>query len=143
LVQRVRWAEVACDGRTAGRIDHGLLVYVAVATDDDESAVDWMARKLIGLRIFNDEQGKLNQSVRDVRGGILVVSNFTLMGDGRQGRRPSYAAAARPDDARALTDQLVAALRSGDLPIAEGQFGEHMHVTSEADGPVNIVLDSP
>jgi len=143
LVQRVRRAEVACDGQTVGRIDQGLLVYVAVATDDDESAVDWMARKLIGLRIFNDEQGKLNQSVRDVRGGILVVSNFTLMGDGRQGRRPSYAAAARPDDARALTDQLVAALRSGDLPIAEGQFGEHMHVTSEADGPVNIVLDSP
>ena len=103
----------------------------------------WLADKLANLRIFNDHDGKLNRSAQDTRGGILVVSNFTLMGDGQKGRRPSFTAAARPDQAQALTDQLAAALRSAGLTVAEGRFGAHMHIASEADGPVNLVLDSP
>ena len=144
LVQRVHWAEVSVDGRVVGRIEKGLLVYVGVGVGDDAAAVDWMARKLIGLRVFTDEDGKQNLSGQDVRGGVLVVSNFTLMGDGRKGRRPSYAAAARPDEARVLTDQLAAALRSGGVAVvAEGVFGAHMTVASQADGPVNLILDGP
>ena len=144
LVQRVHWAEVTVEGDVVGRIEKGLLVYVGVGVGDDAAAVDWMARKLIGLRVFTDEDGKQNLSGQDVRGGVLVVSNFTLMGDGRKGRRPSYAAAARPDEARVLTDQLAAALRSGGVAVvAEGVFGAHMTVASQADGPVNLILDGP
>lgn len=144
IIQRVHWAEVSVDGRVVGRIEQGLLVYVGVAAGDDAEAVEWMAQKLIGLRVFSDEAGKLNLSGQDVRGGVLVVSNFTLMGDGRKGRRPSYAAAARPDEARVLTDQLAAALRSGGVAVvAEGVFGAHMTVASQADGPVNLILDGP
>jgi len=143
LVQRVREAQVSVEGEVVGRIDHGLLVYVGVGTDDDAQGVLWLADKLANLRIFNDHDGKLNRSAQDTRGGILVVSNFTLMGDGQKGRRPSFTAAARPDQAQALTDQLAAALRSAGLTVAEGRFGAHMHIASEADGPVNLVLDSP
>ena len=144
LIQRVHWAEVTVDGETVGRIEKGLLVYVGVGVDDSPADVEWLARKIIGLRVFTDEDGKQNLSGQDGRGGVLVVSNFTLMGDGRKGRRPSYEAAARPDEARVLTDQLAAALRSGGVAaVAEGVFGAHMAVTSQADGPVNLILDSP
>ncbi len=144
VIQRVNWAEVSVAGEVVGRIEQGLLVYVGIAVDDDSSDVDWLARKLIALRVFDDEAGKLNLSGQDVQGGVLVVSNFTLMGDGRKGRRPSYEAAARPDEARVLTDQLADALRSNSVAaVAEGVFGAHMTITSQADGPVNLILASP
>jgi D-aminoacyl-tRNA deacylase len=143
LVQRVRSAEVTVGGQVTGRIDHGLLVYVGIARTDDAAAAEWIAAKVAALRIFNDEQGKLNRSVQDAGGGILVISNFTLAGDGRKGRRPSFDAAAPPELAQPLHQQVVAALAGSGCPVAEGVFGAHMHVTSEADGPVNMVLDSP
>ena len=143
LVQRVRSAEVVADGKLTGRIDHGLLVYVGIGRTDDAAAAEWIAAKIAALRIFNDEQGKLNRSVQDAGGGILAISNFTLQGDGRKGRRPSFDAAAPPELAQPLHQQVVAALAASGCPVAEGVFGAHMVITSEADGPVNMVLDSP
>ena len=143
LVQRVGSARVVVGGETTGEIDHGLLVYVGIAAADDEAAVRWMAEKLVNLRIFNDDDGKLNRSVQDARGGILLISNVTLLGDGGKGRRPSFVAAAPSEDAGRLHQKLAAALKAFGCAVAEGVFGADMTIDSQADGPVNIVLDRP
>ena len=142
IVQRVRQAEVEVDGRVTGRMERGLLVYVGVAPSDAQGDVDWLAGKVACLRIFQDDKGKMNLSVQDVGGGVLVVPNFTLLADAAKGRRPAFVGAAPPDLARGLYDALVSALAKVGCQVACGVFGAHMTIRSAADGPVNIILDT-
>ncbi|UOG77270.1 D-aminoacyl-tRNA deacylase [Hymenobacter tibetensis] len=143
VIQRVQRASVTVEGRITGQIGAGLLVLAGFAPDDTPATLDWMARKLIQLRIFSDEAGKMNLSVQDVNGQLLVVSQFTLLADARKGNRPSYTGAAPPPVAIPLYEQFI--LRLEHLlgrPIATGEFGADMQVELLNDGPVTIVLDS-
>lgn len=142
VVQRVREAEVAVDGATVGAIGRGLLVFVGVDADDDEKDALQMAEKIAGLRCFQDNASKFNLSVEEVGGGILVISQFTLHGDCRKGRRPSFTQAARPEWAVPLYETVIRALRARGLPVAEGVFGAHMDVRLINDGPVTLLLDT-
>jgi D-tyrosyl-tRNA(Tyr) deacylase len=144
VIQRVREASVTVDGTITGQIGAGLLVLVGCAPTDDEAALAWMVRKLVNLRIFNDENGQMNRSVLDVGGQVLVVSQFTLLADARKGNRPSYAGAAPPAVAEPLYARFVA-LVAQELgqPVPTGIFGADMQVRLLNDGPVTIVLDSP
>ena len=143
LVQRVREASVVVDGVTIARIGAGLLVLAGVAHDDNVEDRDWLARKLVELRIFDDDQGVMNRSVLDVRGDVLAVSQFTLYASTRKGNRPSWSRAAPPETAAPQFDAFVAALaaRLG-RPVATGRFGANMLVALVNDGPVTIGLDS-
>ncbi len=143
LVQRVSLAEVSVNGEAVGEIDHGLLVYLGIGVADGPDDARPLAEKIANLRIFEDDQGKLNLSVRDARGGVLAVSNFTLMADTRKGRRPSFVAAAPADTARPLYEAFINELASLGCRVAQGAFGEHMDIRSIADGPVNLVVDFP
>ena len=143
LVQRVAEAAVEVDGRTVGRIGEGLLVYVGVAVGDTVRQAEWLAEKVAHLRIFRDEQEKLNRSVLDVGGEVLAVSNFTLLADARKGRRPAFVAAAGYEQARPVDEAFVEALRASGVAVATGSFGASMAVFSEGDGPVNIIIDTP
>ncbi|RSK24303.1 D-aminoacyl-tRNA deacylase [Hymenobacter metallilatus] len=143
VVQRVREARVTVEGRVTGQIGAGLLVLAGFAPTDTPADLDWMARKLVQMRIFSDEKGKMNRSVQDVEGEILVVSQFTLLADARKGNRPSYTGAAPPPVAIPLYQQFVQQI--GHLlgrPAATGEFGADMQVELLNDGPVTIVLDS-
>jgi D-tyrosyl-tRNA(Tyr) deacylase len=144
VIQRVREASVSVEGTITGQIGPGLLVLVGCAPTDDEAALTWMVRKLVTLRIFSDENGQMNRSVRDVGGQVLVVSQFTLLADARKGNRPSYVGAAPPAVAEPLYQRFVA-LVAQDLgqPVPTGVFGADMQVSLLNDGPVTIVLDSP
>ncbi|MCP4260119.1 MAG: D-tyrosyl-tRNA(Tyr) deacylase [Planctomycetes bacterium] len=142
VIQRVLQAEVLVEGRHVGKIDHGLLVYLGVGKEDTEKDVKFMADKLVNLRIFSDEAGKMNRSVQDVNGAILLVSNFTLHGDCRRGRRPGFDAAAEPESAEQLYDKVSEMIIKQGTSVDKGTFGEHMHVTSLNDGPVTFLLDS-
>ena len=141
VVQRVSQASVTVDGRVVGRIGHGLLVLVAVAGGDTVADVDYMAGKIRDLRIFGDDAGRMNRSVLDVGGALLLVSQFTLMGDARKGRRPAFDAAAAPQEAKALFDELVTRLRQ-QCSVETGIFQAHMDVALVNDGPVTVLLDS-
>lgn len=143
VIQRVRSASVAVDGREVARIGAGQLVLLGVALGDGAADVDWLARKIAGLRIFADQQGKMNRSVAEIRGSLLVVSQFTLVGDCRTGRRPSFTGAASPEAGRALYEAFLeqAAAFSG-VPVQAGVFGAEMLVALENDGPVTFILDS-
>jgi D-tyrosyl-tRNA(Tyr) deacylase len=143
VLQRVSWAEVEVDGRVVGRIERGLLVYVGVRVGDDSAGAEKLAEKVAGLRIFQDAGDKLNLSVADVGGSVLAIPNFTLLADARQGRRPDFIDAARPEQAEPLYDAFLAALRRAGLSVATGCFRAHMHIRSQADGPVNILLELP
>ena len=143
LLQRVAEARVTVAGEVVGQIGAGLLVYVGVAPDDTPAAARWLARKVANLRIFADEQDKLNRNVRDARGSVLVVSNFTLLADARRGRRPSFVSAAGGDAAEPLTRAFVDALRGEGLEVATGVFGAMMSIDSQAAGPVNVLVDTP
>jgi len=143
VVQRVNHARVRVDGETVGRIDRGLLVYVGVASTDTPADARKLAEKIACLRIFDDADGKLNLSVRDVGGGVLAIPNFTLQGDTRKGRRPSFVSAAPGPVSEPLHDAFVAALGTWVDWVAGGVFGAHMHVDSQADGPVNVIVDMP
>ncbi|MCC2547020.1 D-tyrosyl-tRNA(Tyr) deacylase [Hymenobacter sp. BT175] len=144
VVQRVRHASVTVEGRITGQIGPGLLVLAGFAPDDDTASLDWMARKLVQLRIFSDEEGKMNRSVQDVGGQVLVVSQFTLLADARKGNRPSYIGAAPPPLAISLYEQFVRMLEKLlGQPVPTGEFGADMQVSLLNDGPVTIVLDSP
>jgi D-tyrosyl-tRNA(Tyr) deacylase len=143
VVQRVCWAEVETDGRVVGRIGKGLLVYVGVGATDTPADAERLAEKLAGLRIFPDDQGKLNRSVQDVRGGVLAIPNFTLLADARKGRRPAFNAAAGQEAAAPLYEAFVGALRSRGLRAVGGAFGAEMLIRSQADGPVNLIVDMP
>ena len=142
VVSRVAWARVLADGETTGEIGPGLLVLVGVTHDDGDAEARWLAAKVAALRVFDDGQGKMNRSVTEVGGGALVVSQFTLYGDARKGRRPSYLAAAPPERAAPLVEAVAAALAAEGVPVARGRFGALMRVESAGDGPVTILLDS-
>jgi D-tyrosyl-tRNA(Tyr) deacylase len=126
-----------------GRIDGGLLVLVGFTHSDGVPEVTWMSEKVLGLRVFADDAGKMNRSVVDASGSILVVSQFTLYGNARRGRRPSFVEAARPDVATHLYEIFIAALRNTGIVVATGEFGADMQVELVNDGPVTLVLDSP
>jgi D-aminoacyl-tRNA deacylase len=142
VVSRVAWARVVADGELTGEIGPGLLVLVGVTHGDTEADAAWLAAKLAALRIFDDGQGRMNRSLAEVGGGALVVSQFTLYGDARKGRRPSYVAAAPPEVAAPLVETVAKALAGAGVPVATGRFGAHMLVESAGDGPVTILLDS-
>jgi D-aminoacyl-tRNA deacylase len=142
VVSRVAWARVVADGELTGEIGPGLLVLVGVANGDTEADADWLAAKLATLRVFGDDQGKMNRSLAEVGGGALVVSQFTLYGDARKGRRPSYVAAAPPEQAAPLVEAVAKSLAGSGIPVASGRFGADMLVESAGDGPVTILLDS-
>jgi D-tyrosyl-tRNA(Tyr) deacylase len=142
VVQRVSAARVVVAGECVGEIGPGLVVFAAVGAHDDEAALRWMAEKVVTLRIFNDDEGKFNRALGEVGGAILAVSQFTLYGDARRGRRPSFIGAAAPDDARARFEQFVDFLRAQDVSVATGRFQARMEVEVHNDGPVTILLDS-
>jgi D-tyrosyl-tRNA(Tyr) deacylase len=142
VVSRVAWARVVADGELAGEIGHGLLALVGITHADTEDDAAWLAAKLAGLRVFGDDQGRMNRSLAETGGGALVVSQFTLYGDARKGRRPSYLAAAPPERAAPLVEAVVKALAGAGVPVASGRFGADMLVESAGDGPVTILLDS-
>jgi D-aminoacyl-tRNA deacylase len=141
-VQRVHEASVTVDGTVVGSIGQGLLVYTGVAADDAEDDARYLAEKIAGLRIFIDDEGKMNRCVSDIGGGVLVVSAFTLQADARKGRRPSFDAAAGLDLANSLYERLCEMLAGMGLPVARGVFRAHMEVASINDGPICILLDS-
>lgn len=141
VVQRVSRAQVSVDSRVVGQIDAGLLVFVGIAADDGPADLEYIASKVRDLRIFPDDAGRMNRSLRDTGGGLLVVSQFTLAGDARNGRRPSFIGAAPPDAARPVFERLLTRLRE-DGPVETGEFQAHMEVTLVNDGPVTLLLDS-
>ena len=141
VVQRVTGAKVTIDGETVGSIRNGLCVLLGVSVEDNASDADYISDKLLGLRIFDDENGVPNRSVCDKSGAILLVSQFTLLGDARKGRRPSYIDAARPEQAIPLYERCIEKL-SAAVPVETGRFGADMKVTIENDGPFTILLDS-
>jgi D-aminoacyl-tRNA deacylase len=142
VVQRVSRASVTVDGQIVGNIERGLLVLLGVTHADTEAAADYLAEKIVGLRIFEDDAGKMNFSVADVGGAVLAVSQFTLYGDARKGKRPSFDDAARPEQARKLYEYFVERVRALGLRCETGRFQEMMQVELVNDGPVTILLDS-
>ena len=142
VVQRVRDCAVSVEGRETGRIESGLLVYLGVGQDDEEGDLDYIAEKVAHLRIFPDDQGKMNLSAADLGLPLLVVSQFTLYGDARNGRRPSYSSAAEPEKARRLYLLLLQELRTRGFVVQEGEFAASMEVSYCNVGPVTILLDS-
>jgi D-tyrosyl-tRNA(Tyr) deacylase len=142
VVQRVSSARVEVDGETTGEIARGLLVLLGVAREDEGRDADWMAEKVVGLRIFEDDEGKMNRSLLEVEGALLAVSQFTLLGDSRKGRRPSFIAAAPPEIAEGLYRSFVSKARSLGARTETGKFQAHMAVHLVNDGPVTILLDS-
>ncbi len=143
VVQRVSRASVRIDGQTVGEIGRGLLVLLGIGKDDAAVDTEWMIKKLLALRIFPDDTKNMNRSVTDIRGGILVVSQFTLYGDARKGTRPSFTDAMPPADAERSYNDLMTKLRAATtLKVAEGRFAAMMDVELVNDGPVTIVLDS-
>ena len=142
VVQRVARASVTVEGKVVGAIQHGLMVLLGVTHEDGEEQASWLANKVAGLRIFDDEAGKMNLSVTDVGGSALVVSQFTLYGDARRGRRPSFTDAARPETAEPLCDRFVERLREAGVGYVEsGVFGAQMMVEIHNDGPVTLILE--
>jgi D-aminoacyl-tRNA deacylase len=142
IVQRVRSARVVVEGSTVGEVEAGLLVLLGVTHDDTSDEADLLARRVAGLRVFDDRAGKMNRSVTDVAGSILVVSQFTLYGDCRKGRRPSFDAAARPEHALALYERFVERVRALGVPVSTGVFQAHMQVELVNDGPVTLILEA-
>jgi len=142
VVQRVSRARVTVGGEVVGQIGPGYVVLLGVAREDDEAAADYLAEKVAGLRVFEDENGKMNRSIQEVGGSILAVSQFTLYGDVRRGRRPGFDRAARPEQAEPLYQRFVQRLREMGLHVETGRFQAHMEVELVNDGPVTILIDS-
>ncbi|EGW40378.1 D-aminoacyl-tRNA deacylase [Desulfosporosinus sp. OT] len=142
VVQRVKSASVSVNGARVGEISAGLLILLGVGQEDGESDINWMVDKLVGLRIFEDQEGKMNRSVQDVSGEILMVSQFTLYGDCRSGKRPSFTTAAAPEQAKALYERTVEKIRSHGLKVETGIFQAQMDVELINDGPVTLLIDS-
>jgi D-tyrosyl-tRNA(Tyr) deacylase len=142
VIQRVSRAAVCVDGVTVGQIGRGFLVLLGVTHSDGRAEADWMARKLAGLRVFEDDAGKMNLGLAEVGGAVLVVSQFTLYGDARKGRRPSFTDAARPEQAEPLIDYFVLKLQEEGVPVQTGQFQATMEVELVNDGPVTLWLDT-
>ena len=142
VLQRVTSASVSIDTRIVGRIGQGLVVLGGVANGDTEKDAQYIAQTTVGLRIFAAEAGKFNLSIQDIKGELLVVSQFTLLADTRKGRRPSFMDAASPAEAEALIERFVAEARASGLKVETGRFQQYMHVEIHNDGPVTIVMDS-
>jgi len=142
VCQRVLEAQVKVNAQQVGRIEKGLLVYLGVGKGDTLKDAEFISDKLVNLRIFADEAGKMNRSVQDIGGAILLISNFTLHGDCRKGRRPGFDAAAEPVLAQQLYEKVIDLISQKGVPVEKGVFGEYMHVTSTNDGPVTFLLDS-
>jgi len=142
VIQRVKSAEVLVDGRVSGKIGNGLLVFVGVARGDGEEDISYLISKLPDLRIFEDTSGKFNLSLREINGEILVVSQFTLYGDCRKGRRPSFTEAEDPTLARDLYERFISRLREENIPVQTGEFQARMEVHLINDGPVTLILES-
>ena len=142
VVQRVRRCRVTVESRVVGEIGRGLLVLLGVGKGDSETAADYLAEKVLGLRIFEDADEKMNRSVQDAKGDVLVVSQFTLYGAVRRGKRPSFDAAARPEEARRLYEYFVGKFRAAGLRCETGEFQAMMEVELANSGPVTILLDS-
>lgn len=142
VVQRVSTASVTIEQEVTGQIGRGFLVLLGIGEDDTEDDVIYLAGKVAGLRVFEDENGKMNRTLADVGGSVLAVSQFTLFGDCRKGRRPSFVAAARPERASSLYAAFVAELGGRGLPVQTGRFQAHMEVSLINDGPVTLLLDS-
>ncbi|HST58844.1 MAG TPA: D-aminoacyl-tRNA deacylase [Longimicrobium sp.] len=141
VLQRVSRAKVTVEGRVTGEIGRGLLLLAGFTDGDTDDALAWMADRIVGLRIFPDDDGKMNRSVEDVGGGLLVVSQFTLYGDTRKGRRPSFIEAARPEVAIPLYERFLQMLRDTGRPVQTGEFGAMMDVELVNDGPVTLILE--
>lgn len=142
VIQRVKSAQVYVDGRLSGKIGNGLLVFVGVGKGDDENDVSYLVSKLPDLRIFEDTSGKFNLSLKELNGEILIVSQFTLYGDCKKGRRPSFTEAEEPTAAKILYERLINRLREQGIPIQTGEFQAKMEVHLVNDGPVTLLLDS-
>jgi D-tyrosyl-tRNA(Tyr) deacylase len=142
VIQRVRQARVEVDGKITGQIGKGLLVYLGVGRDDGETDAAYFADKLVNLRIFPDEAGKMNKNLLEIGGSVLLVSNFTLYGDCRKGRRPGFDAAAEPAAAEQLYERAAELIAERSIEVEKGSFGEHMQVYSINDGPVTFLLES-
>ncbi|PID85946.1 MAG: D-tyrosyl-tRNA(Tyr) deacylase [Chloroflexi bacterium] len=141
LLQRVSKAKVTVDGQIVGDIGRGFVILLGVTHADTQREADWLANKVAGIRLFEDDQGKMNASLADVDGEFLVVSQFTLYGDARKGRRPSFSHAARPEQAEPLVDYFCEKLREKGFSVATGVFGAHMHVDIHNDGPVTLMIE--
>lgn len=142
VVQRVTAARVEVGGETVGQIERGFAVFLGIGKDDGPADVEYVADKVLGLRVFADENGKMNRALADVGGGLLVISQFTLFGDTSRGRRPSFADAMAPDRAERLYEDFVAACRRRCNGVETGRFGADMRVVVDNDGPVTLLLDS-
>lgn len=142
VIQRVSEGSVRVDGDVVGSVGRGLVVLLGVARGDGDGEARWIAEKIAALRIFEDDEGKMNRSVEDVGGGVLLVSQFTLLADCRKGRRPSFVEAAEPSEGERLYESVRELLTSRGLPVGTGKFGERMRVSIENDGPVTIILDT-
>jgi len=142
VLQRVTSGNVTIDGRLAGKIDQGLVILLGVMGDDDGNDADFLVKKIAGLRIFNDKNGKLNLSIKDIHGTALVVSQFTLCADTHKGRRPSFVRAAPPEKGSTLYEDFMKKLEGQGVPVQSGEFGAMMNVNIQNDGPVTIVLNS-
>ncbi|MDD5134639.1 MAG: D-aminoacyl-tRNA deacylase [Phycisphaerae bacterium] len=142
VVQRVKKAKVVVDGRIVGQIDAGMLVYLGIGKDDGEKDVAFMADKIANLRVFADENDKMNLSVKDTGGQVLIVSNFTLFGDCRKGRRPGFDLAAEPARANKLYEKVAELIKQEEIEVQNGVFAADMQVHSQNDGPINFLLDS-
>lgn len=142
VLQRVENAKVSVDGQTVASIGKGLLVLLAAGHGDTEDTANWMADKLVALRVFSDDQGKMNRSVTEADGEMIVVSQFTLYGDCRKGRRPSFVGAMEPKSASELVDRVAARINGSGVKCLQGVFGAHMKVQLLNDGPVTLLLDS-
>ena len=141
VIQRVKKAAVTVNEKVVGSIDHGLVILVGVTHDDTEEQARWLARKVAGLRIFEDLDGKFNISLREIEGAALVISQFTLYGDSHRGRRPSFTAAARPERAELLVSRFADLLRGEGISVETGVFGARMLVEIHNDGPVTLILE--
>ena len=143
VLQRVTRASVEVEGKVIGKINEGLLVFLGIHNDDNMKELEWMVNKVIGLRIFEDEDGKMNKSLQDVGGELLVVSQFTLYGECEKGRRPSFTSAARPDKAIPMYEAYIERSRQCGIHVEVGEFGADMKIDLLNDGPVTLIIDSP
>ena len=142
IIQRVNFAEIFVNNKFKGKIQKGIVAYVGVANGDCEKDIDFCIDKLINLRIFDDENGKLNLSVKDIKGELLIVSNFTIYGNTKKGRRPDYLNSAPAEKAKKIYDLFIEKLAESDVPFKTGEFQEYMEIQSINDGPINLIIES-